>query len=165
MKTAKRILCVLLALLMLLPLALTAFAEDDLSENPVEEIPELKSFDTSAIDGKMFAYVGIETYFVVYPEPTEAESRFDIRNAEITSSEEGIIEFRPEKEYRFGSVQIVGLKLGKTVVTVKDPESGLTCSVEVTVLPAIIYKLINLHNFLPYIPYLIFMRIVSIFDR
>ncbi len=167
MKTAKRILCVLLALLLLLPLASTAYAEDDLSENPVEEIPELKSLDTSAIDGKMFAYIGEETYFVVYPEPTEAESRFDVRNAVITCSEEGVVEAKPEKveEYRFGNVTLTGLKLGKTVVTVTEPESGVSCSVEVTVLPGIIYKLINLHNFLPLVPYLLFMAIVSIFNR
>lgn len=167
MTTAKRILCVLMALMMIIPLTLTAFADDDLSENPVEEIPELVSLDTSAIDGKMFAYVGEESYFVVYPEPTEAETRFDIRNAEITCSEEGIVEYRSEKEeqYRFGSVVVVGLKLGKTVITVTEPESGATCSVEITVLPSIIYRLINLHNFLPLVPYLIFMRIVSIFNR
>ena len=161
MKTAKRLLCVLLALMMAFQLTATVFAEDNDPETPAE-VPQLVSLDTSAIDGKMYAYVGEETYFVVYPEPTEAESRFDIRNAEITCSEEGIIDFKTEKEHRFGSVQIVGLKLGKTIVTVKDPESGLTCSVEVTVLPGIIYKLINLHNFLPLVPYLIFMRIVKI---
>lgn len=171
MKKFKKLICILLSLIMITSLAGVAFADDDSPENPSEtsseEIPALKSLDTSAIDGKIYAYVGEETYFVIYPEPLEAESRFDVRNAVITCSEEGIVEARPEKveEYRFGNVTLVGIKLGKTVVTVTEPESGVSCSVEVTVLPGIIYKLINLHNFLPLVPYLLFMAIISIFNR
>ena len=167
MKTLKKTLCILLAFVMIFPLASIAYSDEELSENPVDEVPSLEGLDTSAIDGKMFAYIGEETYFVVYPEPTEAESRFDVRNAVITCSEEGIVDAKPEKveEYRFGNVTLTGLKLGKTVVTVTEPESGVSCSVEVTVLPGIIYKLINLHNFLPLVPYLLFMAIVSIFNR
>ena len=166
MKTSKKLFCVLLALVMLFGLPSTVYSED-VSVEPAEEIPALEGLDTSAVDGKMFAYVGEESYFVVYPEPLEAEARFDVRNAVITCSTEGTVDAKPDKveEYRFGSVKIVGLKLGKTVVTVTEPESGVSCSVEVTVLPGIIYKLINLHNFLPLVPYLIFMRILSIFNH
>ena len=171
MKTSKRIICLLLSLIMAFSVSAVAFAEEASPENPPEtssqEVPELKSLDTSAVDGKMYAYVGEKSYFVIYPEPLEAETRFDVRNTVITCSEEGIVEAKPEKieEYRFGNINVVGVKLGKTTVTVTEPESGVSCSVEVTVLPGFIYKLINLHNFLPLLPYLIFMRIVSIFYR
>ncbi|MBR4727042.1 MAG: hypothetical protein IK080_04045 [Clostridia bacterium] len=157
MQQLKRISCVLLAILLLLPLSAAA----------AEDVPPLESLDTSAVDGKLTAYLGVPTYFVVYPEPLEAESRFDVRNAVITCSEEGIVEAVPEKveAYRFGSVNITGLKLGSTVVTVTEPESGVSCAVKVTVVPAFGYRLRRFVDFLNYLPYFIFMRLASIFYR
>lgn len=158
MKTMKRFACAALAVLLLLSLMTAAFAE---------EVPALTALDTSAIDGKLTAYLGVPTYFVVYPEPLEAESRFDVRSAVITCSEEGVVEAVPEKveEYRFGNVNITGLKLGSTVVTVTEPESGVSCAVRVTVVPAFGYRLRTFLNFLNYLPYFIFMRIAGIFYK
>ena len=156
MKSIKKFLCIIFVFAMLTAVCTAAYAE---GEDPAEDIPALKSLDTSAVDGKLTAYVGVETYFVVYPEPLEAESRFDIRNAEIVCSEEGIVSVKPEKEEqnRFGSVIVTGIKLGKTAVTVTDPESGASCTVEVTVRPAFGYKLLNFFTFLDYVPFFVFM--------
>lgn len=157
MNILKKSLCLLLAFLLPAMMCVPAFAGD--ADEPAPPVPELKSLDTSAVDGKLTAYVGVETYFVVYPEPLEAESRFDIRNAEITCSEEGIVSVKPEKEEqnRFGSVLVTGLKLGRTTVTVTDPGSGVSCSVEVTVRPAFGYRLLNFFSFLDYVPFFVFM--------
>lgn len=154
----KKILSVLLALVMLLSLATIAFAED---------LPPLQSLDTSTIDGKHYAYVGVENYVVIYPAPEEAEARFDVRNAVITTSDDSVISVRPEKEedFRFGSVMITGKKLGKATVTVTEPESGVSVSFKVVVLPGIIIRLQNFINSLQYIPYFIGMKILGIFGR
>ena len=162
MKAINRILITVLSLVIVLT-PVFAFAE----ETPKENLPPIESLDTSAIDGKLIAYKGFETYFVVYPYPEEAEPRFDIRNAQITVDDESIIIAEPEKEEqnRFGSVNITGLKLGKTTVTVIDPESGKSCSVEVTVLPGIIYRVQNFFMFIDYIPFFIGMRILSLLNR
>ena len=170
MYKVKKALCILLSFLMLFSFSAVSSAAGEPAEGESaaeENIPELKSLDTSAIDGKMYAYKGIESYFVIYPEPLEAESRFDVRNAKIECSEEGIVEVKPEKieEYRFGSVLVTGLKLGKTTVTVTDPASGVSCSVEVTVLPAFPYKLQNFVMYLDYVPFYLFMWLVSLFAK
>lgn len=154
MKTLSKVIAVIMAAVMAFGFSSFAFAEG-------ESEPELKNLDTSAINGRLYAYKGVETYFVVYPEPEDAEYLFDIRDAEITVSKEGIIECHPEKveEYRYGSVIITGIKLGSTEVTVTDPGSGLSCKVKVTVLPSIIYKIRNFYMFIDYIPYYIFARL------
>ena len=105
MYKVKKAVCILLSIIMLFSFSVVSFAAGEPAEGESaseENIPELKSLDTSAIDGKMYAYKGIESYFVIYPEPLEAESRFDVRNAKIECSEEGIVEVKPEKieEYR-----------------------------------------------------------------
>ena len=170
MKAFKKITALLLALLISAGFACTAFAQDDLPEDgtaEAEDAPALEGLDTSAIDGKMFAYLGIETYFVVYPEPDEALPNFDITKAEVTCSEEGIVKAEIDKveEYRYGSINITGLKLGRTTVTVTDPESGISCNVQVTALPSFGYRLINFIRSLDYLPYFLFMRIVSIIGK
>ncbi|GEM_PF-6115428 len=154
----KKLLCVIMAALMILPLAVPCFAAG------AGEIPPLESLDTSAVNGKMTAYPGIETYFVIYPQPEEAEPRFDVRNAVITCSKQGIVKAEAYKneEYRFGSVNITGLKLGSTVVTVTDPASGVSCSVKVTVRPSIIYRLKNLRISMDYVPFYLFFWILKV---
>jgi len=157
MTKTKRILSVILAALMAFSFAAVAFAAD-------EDVPPLEALDTSAVNGKMVAYIGVETYFVIYPQPEEAEPRFDVRSAVITCSKEGIVKAEAYKneEYRFGSVNITGLKLGSTVVTVTDPDSGVSCSVKVTVLPSIIYRIQNFKIFLDYVPFYIFYWIMRL---
>lgn len=152
----KRVCSLALALLMLLSLSVCAFAED---------APALTGLDTSAVDGKLIAYQGVETYFVVYPVPDEALARFDIRNAEITCSDPAVLDLAAEKveEYRYGSVLVTGKQLGKATVTVTDPASGASCSVEVTVVPAFGYRVRNFFNFLNYLPFFLFMRIAQLF--
>lgn len=161
----KKVLCLLIAVVVILNAFTVSFAADNETGNG--QTAALESLDTSAIDGKLTAYIGVETYFVVYPEPLEAEDKFDVRNAVITCSKEGIVEAVADKneEYRFGSVNITGLKLGKTTVTVTDPDSGVSCSVDVTVFPSIGYKLLSFLSFTEYIPYFLFMWIVNIFNR
>lgn len=162
MKTFKKILCVILALITALSFSVFAFAE----ETPAEEIPALEGLDTSAIDGKETAYVGVETYVVIYPMPDEAYDRFDFDKIEVVCSEEGIIETRTEKgENRYGSVLIKGIKTGKTTLTVTDTESGLSCSVEVTVRPAFFYKLQNFFINIQYVPFYIFVAILKLFGK
>ena len=176
MKFKNKTISILLALMMMLSLCASGYAGEAATPadaTPADasaaekEIPPITFLDTSAIDGKITAYRGIETYFVIYPQPEEAEPRFDVRNTVITFSEEGIVEAHPEKveQYRFGSINITGIKLGKTVVTVTDPGSGLSCSVEVTVIPPLGYYIRNFFSFLEYLPYLLFMRIVSRFVK
>ena len=164
MKKRTKASALFLALAMLFSCCVTVFAED---EPPAAELPPLESLDTSAVNGRLIAYRGVETYFVVYPEPEEAEGRFDVRNAEITCSKEGIVTAEPDKveEYRFGSVKIMGLKYGSVTVTVTEPESGISCSVKVIVVPAIGYYLRNFGNFLNYLPYFLFMRIAALFGN
>ena len=143
MKTLSKIISVIMAAVLVFGFSSMAFAEG-------ESEPELKNLDTSAINGRLYAYKGVETYFVVYPEPEDAEYLFDVRDAEITVSKEGIIECHPEKveEYRYGSVVLTGIKLGSTEVTVTDPGSGISCTVKVIVLPSIIYKIRNFYMFI-----------------
>lgn len=151
MKTLSKVLSLIMAAVLVFGFSSMAFAEG-------ESEAELKNLDTSAINGRLYVYKGVETYFVVYPEPEDAEYLFDVRDAEITVSKEGIIECHPEKveEYRYGSVVLTGIKLGSTEVTVTDPGSGLSCTVKVIVLPSIIYKIRNIYMFIDYIPYYIF---------
>ena len=120
------------------------------NDSPASESTKLVSLDTSAVDGKLKAYIGIETYFVVYPEPLEAEDNFDVRNTIITYSKDGIIEAVADKneEYRFGSINVTGLKLGKT-----------------TVYPSFGYRLLNFISSAEYIPFLIFMWIAGIINK
>lgn len=165
MNIIKRTVSAALALVIAFSLMAAVYAAE--GEEPASAPPALESLDTSAIDGKLIAYRGIETYFVVYPEPLEAETRFDVRNAVITVSDGDILSAEPEKveEYRFGSVLITGKKLGSATVTVTEPESGVSVSVEVTVIPPLGYYVKNFFSFLEYLPFFIFARIVSIFNR
>ncbi|MCR4615823.1 MAG: hypothetical protein K5756_06720 [Clostridiales bacterium] len=159
MKKINKIISVVLAALMMLSLTCTVFAE--------EEIPPIESLDTSAVNGKLTAYKGVETYFVIYPQPEEAEPRFDVRNAVITCSKEGIVKAEAYKneEYRFGAVNITGLKLGSTVVTVTDPDSGISCSIKVTVFPGVFYRIKNIASFIDYIPYYVFFWILKVLGK
>ena len=166
MKHFKKIICLALALLMVIP-AVTAFADEEPADEPAAQVPEIDYLDTSAIDGKLIAYKGIEAYFVVYPFPVESESRFDIYKAEITCSDDSVIEVKPDRgeQARFGSVLITGKKLGSATVTVTEPESGKTCEVEVIVIPSIGYYIRNFFMNLEYVPFFVFMRIVSILNQ
>ena len=166
MKIIKKVLCIIFTLLMILP-AVSVFADDEPADGPTTQIAEIDYLDTSAIDGKLIAYKGIETYFVIYPFPEESESKFDIYKAIITVEDDSIVKAVPDKEeqYRFGSVKITGLKLGKTTVTVTEPESGKNCSVEVSVLPGILYRIQNFFMFIEYIPYFIGIKLLSLLNR
>ena len=166
MKIIKTVLCITFAVLMLFT-TVSAFAEDEPADELPSQVAEIDYLDTSAVDGKLIAYKGIETYFVVYPFPEEAESKFDIYKATIAVEDESIVKAVPDKEeqYRFGSVKITGLKLGTTKVTVTEPESGKNCSVKVIVLPGIIYRIQNLFMFIEYIPYFIGIRLLSLLNR
>ena len=77
MKIFKKILCIIFAVLMMLPV-ITAFADNEPADDPPVQSAEIDYLETSAVDGKLIAYKGIETYFVVYPFPEESESKFDI---------------------------------------------------------------------------------------
>lgn len=46
-----------------------------------------------------------------------------------------------------------------------EPESGISCSVKVIVVPAVGYYLRNFGNFLNYLPYFLFMRIAALFGK
>ncbi len=148
----KKIISVMLVLSLLFLTGITAFAE------------ELKSLDTSAVNGRVTTYVGVEENVVIYPEPLEAEAEFDVREATITCSKEGIVSVRPEKveEYRFGSVLVKGLKKGSTVVTV-TAKNGVSCKFKVTVRAKIWYDIQNFRFFLDYLPYYIGMAILNLF--
>ncbi len=166
MKIFKKILCIIFAVLMMLPV-ITAFADNEPADDPPVQSAEIDYLETSAVDGKLIAYKGIETYFVVYPFPEESESRFDIYKAQITCSDESVLEVKPNKgeQARFGSVLITGKKLGKAKVTVTEPESGKSCEVEVTVIPSIGYHVKNFFMSLDYLPFFLFMRIVSFLNK
>lgn len=177
MKTIRLFLSITLSLLAVFSCAAAGYAAD--TATPAEaatssdaaesgaEIPQIEYLETSAIDGRMSVYKGIEDFFVIYPTPEEAEPRFDIMKTVISLSEEGIVEASPEKieNYRFGNIRLKGLKYGKTTVTVTDPGSGLSCSVEVTVIPAIGYYIRNFFSALEYLPFFIFMWIAGHFIR
>ena len=151
----KKAVSCLLVFALLFVMGGTAFAAEDV---------KLKSLDTSAVNGKATTYVGVEEYVVIYPDPDDAY--FDIREATITCSEEGIVSIRPEKieEYRYGSVCFTGLKKGSTVITVTD-KSGVSCHFKVTVRDKIWYDLKNFRMFLEYLPYYLGMAILRIFSR
>ncbi len=125
---------------------------------------KLKEIDSSAINGKVTTYVGVTETVVFYPVPLEAEENFDIRNCEITVDDESVVSAKAVKveEYRFGSIEVTGLKKGKTDITVTDP-SGVTCKIKVTVKSKIISDIKNFRIFLDYLPYYIFMAIVRLF--
>ena len=177
MKKIKTAAGILLSLLIILSCFAPGYAADTASPTDAatpsdsagneEEMPQIEYLDTSADNGKMYIYKGVEDYFVIYPSPEKAEPRFDIMKTVITVSEEGIVEAMPEKvpEYRFGNIRLKGLKYGKTTVTVTDPGSGLRCSVEVTVIPAIGYYIRNFFSALEYLPFFIFMWIAGHFIR
>ncbi|MBQ7596743.1 MAG: hypothetical protein IJU45_08780 [Clostridia bacterium] len=152
----KKLISVVLAAVTAFSLALSVFAASDV---------KLTGIDSSAINGKVTTYVGVTETVVFYPEPLEAEENFDIRNCEITVSDESVISVKAVKveEYRFGSAEVTGLKKGKTEITVKDP-SGITCKIKVTVKSKIIYDVQNFRIFLDYLPFYIFMAILRIFN-
>ena len=154
----KKTVSLFLAALLLLALAMPAFAESDV---------KLEALDTSALDYGAITYVGTEEYVVIYPIPDEALDQFDVRNAVITVDNGSIVSARPEKEeeYRYGSVIIKGKKTGSTKVTVTDHATGVSCSFKVIVLPKFIRTIQDLYISIQYLPYLIGMRILSIFSR
>ena len=172
----KKCLSLIISVLMVSNLFITGFAVNSATPSEAspsdaaeaaESIPAVESLDTSAIDGKMIIYKGIEDYIVIYPQPEESEPLFDVRRTTVSFSEEGIAEARPEKneEYRFGSIIIKGIKIGKTVLTVSDPDSGLSCSVEITVIPAFGYYIRNFFINLEYLPFMIFMWIAGMISK
>ena len=152
----KKLLSLLLVLATLLLFCVPVFAE---------ATPQLEALDTSAINGKHYAYTGVENYVVIYPMPEEAEDRFDVRSAVITVGDERIVSVRPEKvvEYRFGSVLITGKRLGQTTVAVTDPESGVSCSFTVVVLPGFLLRVQNFFDSLQYVPFFIGMALLRLF--
>ncbi|MBR3621717.1 MAG: hypothetical protein IKN56_09440 [Clostridia bacterium] len=167
MKNLKRILSLILAAITALGIFCIAYADDEPAVDPSTEAAAIDYLDTSAVDGKIYAYKGIETYFVVYPFPEESESRFDIYKAQITCSDDSVIDCKPNKgeQARFGSVLIKGKKLGKANITVTEPESGKTCEVEVIVIPSLGYHIKNFFMSLEYVPFFLFMRIAALLSR
>lgn len=152
----KRIICIVLAIITALCLSTAVFAASDGAK--------LEDLDNSSINGKVTTYVGVTESVVFYPVPLEAEDQFDIRNAEIIVEDDSIVSVKAQKveEYRFGSIEITGLKRGTTKVTVKDA-SGISSTLKVTVRPKIIYDIQNFRNFLEYLPFYIFMAIMRLF--
>lgn len=153
----KKVISTVLALVIAFSLVLTVFGASGDSK--------LKDLDTSAINGTVVTYVGVTESVVFYPVPLEAENEFDIRNAQITVDDESIVSAKAHKveEYRFGSVEVTGLKKGKTFITVTD-KSGVSVKVNVTVRPKIIYDIKNFRNNLEYLPYFLFMAIARLFN-
>ena len=137
MKTVKKLLSVLLAVLMLLTLGLTALAADG---------AKIETLDNSTIDGSMWMIAGGEDELYIYPRPDDAKDQFDIFTAVITSSDESVLGVRPGKRdtYEYGYVILTGKRTGSAVVTVTDPGSGATCSVKVTVLPQFLQNVMSL---------------------
>ena len=137
MKTAKKLLAVLLSVLMLLPLGLAAFAANN---------AKIDTLDNSAIGNTMWMIAGGEDELYIYPRPDDAKDQFDIFTAEITSSDESVLGVRPGKRdtYEYGYVILTGKRAGKAVVTVADPGSGAACSVKVTVLPEYLQSVMSL---------------------
>ena len=137
MKTVKTTVSVLLAVLLLLTLAPTAFAAGK---------AKIDSLDTSAIDNAMWMIAGGEDELYIYPRPDDAKDRFDIFKAVITSSNENVLGVRPGKRdtYEYGYVILTGKRAGSAVVTVTDPGSGASCSVKVTVLPQFLQSVMRL---------------------
>ena len=137
MKTAKKLLAVLLSVLMLLPLGLAAFAANN---------AKIDTLDNSAIGNTMWMIAGGEDELYIYPRPDDAKDRFDIFTTEISSSDESVLGVRPGKRdtYEYGYVILTGKHAGSAVVTVTDPGSGATCSVKVTVLPEYLQSVMRL---------------------
>ncbi len=137
MKTAKKLLAVLLAVLMLLPIGLTATAAAG---------AKIVSLENSAIGGSMWMIAGGEDELYIYPRPDDAKDRFNIFTAKITSSDESVLGVRPGKRdtYEYGYVILTGKRAGSAVVTVCDPGSGAACSVKVRVLPQYLQSVMRL---------------------
>ena len=149
----KRFISIILAAVIAFSFAVTAFAED----------VKLKDIDNSSINGRVTTYVGVTESVAFYPVPPEAS--FDIREAQITVSDESIVSVKPYKneQYRFGTIEITGLKKGSAVITVRD-SSGVSCQIRVTVRSKLIYDIKNFRLFLDYLPYNIFVAVVKIFQ-
>ena len=137
MKTAKKLLAVLLSVLMLLMIGSTALAANE---------AKIETLDNSAIDNAMWMIAGGEDELYIYPRPDDAKDRFDIFTAEITTSDESVLGVRPGKRdtYEYGYVILTGKRAGSAVVTVTDPGSGAACSVRVTVLPEYLQSVMSL---------------------
>lgn len=167
MKTIKRVLSIVLALITVFGVFCTAFAQDEQSGDQTEPAAEIDYLDSSAVDGKLYAYKGIEANLYIYPFPEEAESKFDIYKAQITCSDDSVLDYKPDKgeQARFGNVSITGKKLGSATITVTEPESGKSCSAQVTVLPAIGYHIRSFFINLEYVPFMIFMQIAAILNK
>ena len=137
MKTAKKLLSVLLAVLMLLMIGSTALAAAE---------TKIETLDNSTIDGSMWMIAGGEDELYIYPRPDDAKDQFDIFTAKITSSDESVLGVRPGKRdtYEYGFVILTGKRTGSAVVTVTDPGSGAACSVKVTVLPEYLQSVMSL---------------------
>ena len=137
MKTVKKPLSVLLAVLMLLMIGSTAFAATE---------TKIETLDNSTIDGSMWMIAGGEDELYIYPRPDDAKDQFDIFTAVITSSDESVLGVRPGKRdtYEYGFVILTGKRAGSAVVTVTDPGSGAACSVKVTVLPQYLQNVMSL---------------------
>ena len=137
MKTAKKLLAVLLSVLMLVMIGSTALAANG---------KKIETLDNSAIDDSMWMIAGGEDELYIYPRPDDAKDRFDIFTAEITSSDESVLGVRPGKRdtYEYGYVILTGKRAGSAVVTVSDPGSGAACSVKVTVLPEYLQSVMSL---------------------
>ena len=88
MKKIKTAAGILLSLLIILSCFAPGYAADTASPTDAatpsdsagneEEMPQIEYLDTSADNGKMYIYKGVEDYFVIYPSPEKAEPRFDI---------------------------------------------------------------------------------------
>ena len=137
MKTAKKLLAVLLSVLMLVMIGSTALAANG---------KKIETLDNSAIDDAMWMVAGGEDELYIYPRPDDAKDQFDIFTAQISSSDESVLGVRPGQRdtYEYGYVILTGKRAGKAVVTVADPGSGAACSVKVTVLPEYLQSVMSL---------------------
>ena len=137
MKTAKKLLAVLLSVLMLVMIGSTALAAGG---------AKIETLATSAIDDAMWRVAGGEDELYIYQRPDDAKDQFDIFTAQISSSNESVLGVRPGKRdtYEYGYVILTGKRAGSAVVTVTDPGSGAACSVKVTVLPEYLQSVMSL---------------------
>ncbi|MBQ5970259.1 MAG: pilus assembly protein N-terminal domain-containing protein [Clostridia bacterium] len=141
----KKILSLLLVLTMLLSFGTLAFAE---------EAPKLEALDNAIIGGSTRIYAGQTDEIHIYPKPDEAKEQFDIFKADITCSNPKVLDVQPGKRdsYAYGYVILTGKKTGTATVTVTEPESGVSCSFKVVVMPRFLSVLENALAFLMSLP-------------
>ena len=118
-------------------------------------LPEwLEALDNATIGGSTRIYAGQTDEIHIYPKPDEAKEQFDIFKAKITCSNPKVLDVQPGKRdsYAYGYVILTGKKTGTATVTVTEPESGVSCSFKVVVMPRFLSVLENALAFLMSLP-------------